>query len=201
MVDMLGVAGHEARLEGIMARTPENGVVTAVSRNATHSVSKPNRDVVRLLTGLGVEGDAHAGETVKHRSRVARGATRPNLRQVHLIHSELFHHLRSAGFSVTPGDLGENITTRGIDLLALPVGSRLVIGDAVITLTGLRNPCQQINDFRDGLLKQVVWTDGAGNLIRLMGVMGIVSRGGHVQPGDSIHIELPPPPHHALTRV
>lgn len=177
------------------------GEVVSVHLSPAHTFSKESRDLINLLEGLGVEGDAHCGVTVKHRSRVKADASQPNLRQVHLIHSELFDFLGEADFAVKSGDLGENITTRGIDLLALPVGSRLAIGDAVISVTGLRNPCQQINDFRDGLLKQVVRTDSGGNVVRLAGIMGTVSRGGVVRPGDRIRVELPPLPHHALTRV
>lgn len=154
-----------------------------------------------LLEGLGVEGDAHCGATVQHRSRVAADPAQPNLRQVHVIHGELFDALRENGHLVGPGDLGENITTRGIDVLALPVGARLRVGDAVVTITGLRNPCQQINGFQPGLLKQVVTTDGDGHVVRLAGVMGIVSRGGRVTAGDAIEVELPPTPHFPLTRV
>lgn len=177
------------------------GTVTAVSSNGEYSFTKPTRESITLLAGLGVEGDVHAGTTVKHRSRVAQDPTRPNLRQVHLIHEELFEEVARAGFEVRPGDLGENITTRGIDLLGLPVGTRLSIGDAVIAVTGLRNPCQQINDFQAGLLKHVVSTDENGAVVRLAGIMGTVARGGLIRPGDAIHVELPPPPHFPLTRV
>ncbi|REJ05141.1 MOSC domain-containing protein [Microbacterium bovistercoris] len=175
--------------------------VVAVHSSTSHSFSKPTRESITLLEGLGVEGDAHCGATVQHRSRVAADPSQPNVRQVHLMHAELFDALREKGHAVDPGDLGENITTRGVDLLALPVGARLRFGDAVVTITGLRNPCQQINDFQSGLLKQVVGTDGEGNVVRLAGVMGIVSRGGEVAPGDAIGIELPPTPHFPLTRV
>lgn len=154
-----------------------------------------------LVEGQGVAGDAHCGVTVKHRSRVRADPSQPNLRQVHLIHRELFDDLAEAGYQVTPGALGENITTTGIDLLSLPVGTRLGIGEAVVTVTGLRNPCQQINGLAPGLLKQVVRTDADGTVERLAGVMGIVSRGGVVAPRDAIGIELPPRPHHRLTRV
>lgn len=148
-----------------------------------------------------MSGDAHAGATVQHRSRVAADPSQPNLRQVHLIHGELFDTLRTAGYEVGPGDLGENITTQGVDLLGLPVGARLRIGEAVVTVTGLRNPCRQINDFRSGLLKELVHTDEDGAVVRLAGVMGIVSRGGSVSPGDAIEVELPEAPHFPLTRV
>lgn len=178
------------------------GTVTAVGSNGAYSFTKPNRDSVMLLAGLGVEGDVHAGVTVKHRSRVAQDPTRPNLRQVHLIHEELFAEVGGEGFEVAPGDLGENITTRGIDLLGLPVGTLLRIGDdAVLEVTGLRNPCLQIDHFQDGLLKQVVGRDEAGNLVRKAGIMSIVKEGGAVRPGDAIRTELPSGPHRPLDRV
>ncbi|MFF0106027.1 MOSC domain-containing protein [Streptomyces hirsutus] len=178
------------------------GTVTAVSSNGVYSFTKPNRDSIVLLAGLGVEGDVHAGVTVKHRSRVARDPTRPNLRQVHLIHEELFAEVGGEGFEVAPGDLGENITTRGIDLLGLPVGTLLRIGDdAVLEVTGLRNPCLQIDNFQEGLLKQVVGRDEAGNLVRKAGIMSIVKEGGAVRPGDAIRAKLPRGPHRPLDRV
>jgi MOSC domain-containing protein YiiM len=177
------------------------GVVISVHVSPTHTFSKRSVDAIKLIEGQGVEGDAHCGVTVQHRSRVAADPSQPNLRQVHLIHAELFDTLREAGHVVQPGDLGENITTRGIDLLGLPVGTRLAIGDAVIAVTGLRNPCQQINDFQAGLLEHVVYTDENGALVRLAGIMGTVARGGLIRPGDAIHVELPPPPHFPLTRV
>jgi MOSC domain-containing protein YiiM len=175
--------------------------VVAVHRHAEHAFSKASYDEIRLLEGLGVEGDAHCGVTVQHRSRVARDPSQPNLRQVHLIHGELLDDLAGAGFAVAPGQLGENITTRGLDLLALPVGARLSFGEAVVTVTGLRNPCVQIDRFSPGLLRQVVRTREDGATERLAGVMGIVSRGGVVAPGAAIEVALPPAPHHALTRV
>lgn len=175
--------------------------VVAVHSNASHTFSKLARESITLLEGLGVEGDAHCGATVQHRSRVAADPSQPNLRQVHLIHEELFDELRARGHSVVPGQLGENITTRDIDLLSLPVGARLYFGDAVVTIAGLRNPCQQINDFQSGLLKQLVKTDDEGRVVRLAGVMGIVSRGGPVTAGDAVEVELPPTPHFPLTRV
>ncbi|KGM34505.1 MOSC domain-containing protein [Inquilinus limosus] len=177
-------------------------VVTAVGLCPTHSFSKPVVDTIRLLAGLGVEGDAHLGVTVKHRSRVRVDPTQPNLRQVHLIQGELHDELAAAGFIVRPGDLGENVTTRGIDLLGLPTGAKLRLGtEAVVEVTGLRNPCSQIDGFRQGLLKLVVGRDEAGNLVRKAGVMGIVLSGGAVRPGDPIGIELPPEPHRPLERV
>ncbi len=175
--------------------------VVAVHSSASHTFSKETRGSISLLEGLGVDGDAHCGATVKHRSRVAADPSQPNLRQVHLIHGELFETLKESGHLVAPGDLGENITTQGIDLLALPVGARLRIGETVVTVTGLRNPCQQINGFQSGLLKQVVRNVGDCKVVRLAGVMGIVSRGGRVAAGDPIDVELPPHPHLPLTRV
>lgn len=126
--------------------------VSHVHLSPVHEFSKQTVDAITLLEGIGVEGDAHAGPTVQHRSRVKANPSTPNLRQVHLIHGELLDDLRTSGYDVEPGELGENITTRGLDLLSLPVGARLTIGDAVIVLTGLRNPCQQINNFQAGLL-------------------------------------------------
>ncbi|WP_333777424.1 MOSC domain-containing protein [Streptomyces sp. IBSBF 3136] len=179
-----------------------SATVTAVSSNGVYSFTKPNRETITLLAGLGVEGDVHAGVTVKHRSRVAKDPTRPNLRQVHLIHAELFDEVAAKGFEVTAGDLGENITTRGIDLLGLPTGTLLRIGNqAVVEVTGLRNPCAQIDSFRHGLLKQVVGRDTDGHVRYRAGVMGVVRVGGPVRPGDGIAVELPEAPHRALERV
>ncbi|MFH9861886.1 MOSC domain-containing protein [Streptomyces sp. NPDC017202] len=177
------------------------GTVTAVSSNGEYAFTKPNRDSVTLLAGLGVEGDVHAGVTVKHRSRIAQDPTQPNLRQVHLLHEELFAEVGAAGFTVAPGDLGENITTRGIDLLGLPVGTLLRIGEAVLEVTGLRNPCLQIDTFEEGLLKQVVGRDEAGRVVRKAGIMSVVREGGVVRPGDVITVELPAGPHRPLERV
>ncbi len=177
-------------------------VVTAVSRSARHSFSKPTQLVIRLVAGLGVEGDAHMGETVKHRSRVARDPSQPNLRQVHLMHTELFEELRAAGFRVAAGELGENVTTRGVDLLGLPTGARLRLGEsAVVEVTGLRNPCVQIDKFQKGLMAAVLGRDADGNLVRKSGVMAIVLAGGEVHPGDPIAVELPPGPHRPLAPV
>lgn len=179
-----------------------NAVVTAVSCSASHSFGKANQLSIRLLAGLGVAGDAHAGKTVKHRSRVAKDPTQPNLRQVHLIHAELHDELNAAGFDVGAGQMGENITTRGIDLLSLPRGTRLKIGDmAAVEVTGLRNPCVQIDRFRRGMMKAVLGRDEQGNLVRKAGVMGIVLEGGDVKPGDTIRIELPSGPHRPLECV
>ena len=180
----------------------ENGMVLAVSCDVTHRFSKQNQESIHLLKGLGVEGDAHLGKTVQHRSRVAIEPTQPNLRQVHLIHAELFEELQSMGFQVSAGQMGENITTRSINLLALPTGTRLHIGDlAVVEVTGLRNPCDQLNQFQAGLLAAVLGRDEHGRLIRKAGVMGIVLAGGEVRTKDLIRVELPPMPYRPLDRV
>jgi MOSC domain-containing protein YiiM len=178
------------------------GAVVAVSSNPTHTFSKPNQGSIRLLTGLGVEGDAHCGEKVQHRSRVARDPTQPNLRQVHLIHAELHDELHAAGFTVLAGQMGENITTRGVDLLRLPAGTRLHLGNtAVVEVTGLRNPCVQLDHFQSGLMAAVLERDEQGALIRKAGIMAIVLAGGEVGPGDPISVELPPEPHRPLEMV
>jgi MOSC domain-containing protein YiiM len=178
------------------------GEVLAVSCSAAHTFSKQNRESIQLLEGLGVEGDAHQGKTVKHRSRVARDPSQPNLRQVHLIHAELHEELQVSGFSVSAGQMGENITTHGIDLLALPTGTRLHLGDtAVVEVTGLRNPCTQLDHFQEGLMAAVLGRDEQGNLIRKAGVMGIVLVGGEVRPGDQIRVELPTRPYRPLDKV
>jgi len=179
-----------------------SGVVVAVSRSGTHGMAKPAATAIRLLAGLGVEGDAHQGVTVKHRSRVARDPTQPNLRQVHLIHAELHDELRAAGFVLSPGEMGENITTSGIDLLALPTGTRLKLGDAaVVEVTGLRNPCRQLDGLQPGLMAATLARDAQGNLIRKAGVMAVVIAGGDVGAGDVIAVELPAPPPRALKPV
>lgn len=178
------------------------GLVVAVSLRPGHHFSKTPSLGIRLLTGLGVTGDAHMGATVKHRSRVRKDPTQPNLRQVHLIHAELFDELRTKGFAVKPGELGENITTSGIDLLALPASTRLHLGEsAVVEITGLRNPCAQIDDFQQGLMAATLDRDAAGNLVRKAGIMSVVIRDGDVRPGDAIGVELPSAPHRRLQPV
>jgi MOSC domain-containing protein YiiM len=168
------------------------GVVVSVGRDAHHHFSKPAQLCIELVPGLGVAGDAHMGPTVKHRSRAAKDPTQPNLRQVHLIHTELLDQLRRAGFDVAPGGLGENVTTSGLDLLNLPRQTRLALGaSAVIEITGLRNPCRQIDDYRPGLMKAVPKP----------GVMAVVIAGGTVQAGDPIVATLPPEPHELLKHV
>jgi MOSC domain-containing protein YiiM len=168
------------------------GTVEAVHKSWDHSFSKQSQPGICLKEGLGVEGDAHMGEKVKHRSRVARDPSQPNLRQVHLIHAELHQELKARGFAIKAGEMGENITTRGLDLLGLPRGTRLHLGsEAVIEVTGLRNPCVQLDHFQPGLMAAVLDRDEQGNLVRKAGVMGIVLKGGEVRPGDAIWAELP----------
>jgi hypothetical protein len=179
-----------------------DGCVVAVACSPTHRFSKARTPGIRLLAGLGVEGDAHCGVTVKHRSRVARDPTQPNLRQVHLIHAELIEDLQARGFGVSPGVMGENITTEGLALLDLPTGARLRIGpDAVVEVTGLRNPCVQLDGYERGLTKAVLGKGPNGELIRKAGVMGVVVHGGLVEPGQRITVELPVKPHRRLEPV
>jgi MOSC domain-containing protein YiiM len=177
-------------------------IVAAVHCSPAHTMRKPTTAVIRLLVGLGVEGDAHCGATVKHRSRVAQNPHQPNLRQVHLIHAELLDTLRAGGFAVEPGQMGENVTTRGLDLLALPSGTRLQLGDtATIELTGLRNPCVQLDGIQAGLMAATLARAADGTLIRKAGVMAIVLSGGEVRAGDAIRIAPPAAPHHPLAPV
>jgi MOSC domain-containing protein YiiM len=176
--------------------------VVSVSRDADHRFSKPVVGEVVLVAGLGVEGDAHSGTTVQHRSRVARDPSQPNLRQVHLIHAELFDEVGGTGFEVSPGDLGENVTTRGVDLLGLPRGAVLRLGpDAVVEVTGLRNPCVQIDGLESGLMRELVVRDDDGRVVRKAGVMAVVLVGGRVAADDEIVVELPDGTHEALQPV
>jgi MOSC domain-containing protein YiiM len=178
------------------------GSVVTVSSRIGHHFSKTPSLSIRLLKGLGVAGDAHMGETVKHRSRVRKDPTQPNLRQVHLIHAELFDELHAMGFAVKSGDLGENVTTEGIDLLALPTGTRLQLGaSAVVEITGLRNPCIQLDHFQDGLMAATLDRGADGSQIRKAGVMCIVIAEGDVRPGDAISVEMPAEPHRRLQPV
>lgn len=176
--------------------------VVGVSASPRHAFPKMPRGAIRLLAGLGVDGDAQAGETVKHRSRVAVDPAQPNLRQVHLVASELLEELRAKGFRVEPGAIGENVLTRGLALIDLPAGARVHLGaEAAVEITGLRNPCRQLDGFQDGLMAAMLDRDAEGRLIRKAGVMGVVVKGGLVEPGDAIHIALPPLPHRRLERV
>jgi MOSC domain-containing protein YiiM len=178
------------------------GRVVAVCASPVHGFSKQDRQVVRLVEGLGVEGDAHAGTTVQHLSRVRRNPSAPNLRQVHLVHTELFDEVAEEGHRVRPGDLGENVTTTGVDLLGLPVGTVLRLGDAAeVEITGLRNPCYQIDHFQDGLLQHMVDRAADGTVVRKAGVMAVVRSGGEVRPGDTVTVVLPPEPYRALAPV
>jgi MOSC domain-containing protein YiiM len=177
-------------------------VVVAVALDARHDFSKPTAEVITLRTGRGVEGDAHFGATVQHRSRVRRDPSAPNLRQVHLLQVELLEDLADQGFHVAPGAVGENVTTRGVDLLALPTGSRLRLGgDAVVEVTGLRNPCVQLDRYQRGLQRAVLDRDEAGNLVRKAGVMAVVLTDGAVRPGDAITVEPPDGPMQPLEPV
>jgi len=179
-----------------------NGVIVAVASSGQHGFSKTVVSEVMLIEGLGIQGDAHAGTTVKHRSRVARDPSQPNLRQVHLLQVELLDELRARGFPIVPGALGENVTTSGVDLLGLPAGTLLHLGgQAVVRVTGLRNPCSQIEDFHEGLLAAVVSRDLNGHIGRKTGVMAVVLCRGIVRTNDPVQVELPPPPHAALEVV
>jgi len=178
---------------------PPAGVVAAVHRSPVHAVRKSTAAEIRLVAGHGVEGDAHAGTTVQHRSRDPR---LPNLRQVHLIHAELHDELRARGFDVAPGAMGENVTTHGVALLALPAGTLLHLGDsATIEVTGLRNPCAQLEGIQPGLMKATLDRDAEGRLVRKAGIMAVVRASGGVRAGDPIRVELPPAPHRALEPV
>lgn len=178
------------------------GRVVSVSLSGSHGFSKQVATRIRLLAGLGVEGDAHCGALVKHRYRVKQDPTQPNLCQVHLLQSELFDELRGKGFEIAPGEMGENITTAGIDLLALPTGARLVIGEtAVVEVTGLRNPCVQMDRFRTGLMRAVMERSTRGKVVKRAGIMGIVMAEGEVRAGDAIRVELPERPWRELVCV
>ena len=177
-------------------------VVVAVAQSAAHGFSKAVAAEIRLLAGLGVAGDAHAGAQVKHRSRVARDPTQPNLRQVHLLHAELLEELAGRGFALRPGDVGENLLTRGLDLLGLPTGTRLRLGaTAEIEVTGLRNPCAQLDRFEPGLTAAMLGRAPDGGLVRKAGIMAVVLAGGVVRPGDPIGVARPPGPHRPLLPV
>lgn len=178
------------------------GQVESVNRDSKHEFSKVPQPSIQLLQGLGVEGDAHAGTTVQHLYLIKKDASKPNLRQVHLIHAELLDEVNGKGFRVQAADLGENILTRGVDLLGLPRGTKLHLGEqAVMEVTGLRNPCSQIENFQTGLLKEMVQKDAGGNPVFRCGIMSVVLTGGEVNPGDAIRVELPAEPHLPLERV
>lgn len=179
-----------------------SGTVIAVAKDEGHNFSKRIVPEIEIIKGLGVEGDAHLGKKVKHRSRVKVDPMQPNLRQVHLIHSELFAEVAEKGFSVNPADLGENITTEGVDLLGLPRHAVLEIGEDVrLEVTGLRNPCAQIDNFQKGLLAAVLDKGPNGEVVRKSGIMTVVLSGGRVRAGDAINVKLPDPPFLPLERV
>ena len=187
---------------GWVGMEPRMSQIVAVSLGSKHTFSKKTADRITLLTGLGVEGDAHCGALVKHRYHVKKDPTKPNLCQVHLLQSELFEELAAKGFVIAPGEMGENITTSGLDLLNLPTGTILKLGkDAVVEVTGLRNPCILMNQFRPGLMAAVIERKSAGKVVKKAGIMSIVIAGGIVQPGDTIHVELPPQPWRPLVCV
>jgi MOSC domain-containing protein YiiM len=179
-----------------------DGRVVSVSRSARHGFSKEQVPEIVVLAGLGVEGDAHAGATVKHRYLVKKNPKAANLCQVHLIQDSLFAELRGLGFAIGPGDLGENIVTSGIDLLGLPRGARLHLGTtAVVEVTGLRTPCKQMDAFRAGLMKACLARDAAGGVVRKAGIMGIALAGGLIGVGDGVGVELPEKPWMKLEAV
>lgn len=185
-----------------MTDSRPRGTVIAIARDDAHRFSKPTAESITLIEGHGVEGDAHFGATVQHLSRMRRDPSIPNLRQVHLIHEELFDLVGERGHEVSPGQLGENITTSGVDLLALSRGTRLEIGaDAVLEVTGLRNPCTQINGLSEGLMKELVHVNDAGETVRLAGVMSVVVAGGVVHAGDEIRVIAPKGAHEPLQAV
>lgn len=200
-----GNTDEDVRLFGLLKKNyvvQLEGEVVSVSKSAIYSFSKQVFSEITLLKGLGIKGDIHAGKKVKHRSRVRRDPSQPNLRQVHLMHQELFEELKPKGFEVHPGEMGENITTKGIEILKLPQGTLLKIGEeAVIKITGLRNPCAQLNGLKDGLMNVLVFKDEAGNVIRKAGIMSVVEVGGIVRQGDRIKVELPAEQHLPLEKV
>ncbi len=192
----------DSHATNVLKQVPVDSRVVSVSLRKGHHFSKTPALSIRLLQGLGVEGDAHMGATVRHRYKVRKDPTQPNLCQVHLIHAELFDELRDNGFEVRPGELGENITTSGLDVLSLPTGARLHLGDsAVVEVTGLRNPCVLLDRFQHGLMAATLDRDADGKLVRKAGIMGIVLSAGDVRPGDSIHVALPETPHRPLQPV
>ncbi len=179
-----------------------SGSVIAVCSRDAHLFSKENREEIELIKNFGINGDAHAGMYVKHRSRVKKNPKQLNLRQVHLIPIELLNEMKQHRYDLHPGDLGENITTSGIDLINLPLNSQINIGEEVVLeVKGLRDPCKQIEAFKEGLLKKMITKDADGNLIRKTGIMTIVLGGGIVKPNDKIEVVLPKKPYHKLEVV
>ena len=177
------------------------GRVVAVSRAEKHGFSKAPRDSIRLLAGLGVEGDAHAGTTVRHLYQINRDATQPNRAQVHFLHAELFDEMAGLGFTLEPGAMGENVLTRGLDLINLPTGTLFEIGEAVVEISGIRDPCKKIDALGKGLTKALFDKDADGEIVRKAGIMGVVVTTGVIAPGDTIVVTLPPEPHRRLEVV
>lgn len=197
------VRGEEARRLLAALQEGSAGRVVAVCRSGDHGIGKQPADRIRLVAGLGVDGDAHHGATIQHCSRVRRDPKQPNLRQIHLIHRELHEELAAEGFAgLQPGQMGENVTTAGVDLLGLPAGARLRLGaEAIVEVTGLRNPCTQLDEVQPGLMKATLDHDADGEVVRKAGVMGVVLHGGEVRSDDPIVVELPPQPRRALAPV
>jgi MOSC domain-containing protein YiiM len=172
--------------------------VVAVHRKEEYGVFKEIQESVHLVKGFGVQGDAHMGTLVQHRYNKKQNPNQPNLRQVHLIQAELFDDLKELGLIVKPGEMGENITTRNIDIINLPLDTKLHLGDsAILQLTGLREPCGQLNTVQKGLKNAVLDESGKSRV----GVMSVVLRGGAVKADDLIRVELPSEPHQDLQPV
>ena len=179
----------------------ERGMVVAVSRSPSHGFSKAPQPKINLLAGLGVEGDAHAGTTVQHLYRIGLDPTAPNLAQVHFLHVELVDEMAGKGYDISPGTMGENVLTQGLDLLAMPTGAIFRIGDATVEISGIRDPCKKIDTLGKGLTKLLIDKAPDGSCRRKAGIMGIVISGGTIRPGDAIHVELPVEPHRPLVVV
>lgn len=185
-----------------LASTSSPGEVLAVSRSPAHGFRKTPQESITLLAGLGVEGDAHAGRTAQHLYRKRLDPTAPNLAQVHFLQVELFEEMAARGFTLAPGVMGENVLTQGIDLINLPTGTLFRIGrDAIVEISGIREPCKQIEGVAKGLTKALVGRDAAGHVVRKAGIMGVVTVGGRVAAGDAIVVTLPPLPHARLVVV
>ena len=183
-------------------RGTERASVVAVSKDEYHRFSKVPCTQITLIKGVGVRGDTHSGVTVQHLFAVEQDPRQPNLRQVHLLQQEFLDQARDQGYELTPGDLGENILTDDLDLVGLWQDTLLHIGSqAVVRVSGLRNPCAQIDSFRPGLLQVAVRRDLKGDVVRKAGIMGVVTTGGVVHPGDEIEVEWPAQPHRRLTAL
>ena len=178
-----------------------NGSVVSVSRSPKHGFTKQVQTSITLLAGRGVEGDAHAGETVQHLYRMKLDPTAPNLAQVHFLHVELFDEMAAEGHALAPGAMGENVLTQGLDLLGMPTGALFRIGDTLVEISGIRDPCKKIDTLGKGLTKRLFDRAADGTLIRKAGIMGVVREGGTIRPGDRITVELPPEPHRPLAVV